>query len=72
MISIEKPVTFHDDRAKDDRIIRMTKILFQNESVCLCLTDDPELGEVLFRIADGEVISDNLAFWYATNAPLKD
>lgn len=67
MIDTSKPVRFYDDRSKDKTVINMTEVLYQNERVCLCLTDLPEVGEVLFSLADGRVKTETLMFWYAQN-----
>lgn len=67
MIDTTKPVRFLDDRNKVKDAVALKRVLFQNHRVCLCLTDDDEVGEVLFQLSDGQVLTDNLAFWYAEN-----
>lgn len=70
-IDTRKTVKFYDDRSKVKDYLTLTKILFQNDNVCLCLVEGEawanNLGEVLFKLDGGEVLSNNLSFWYATD-----
>jgi hypothetical protein len=66
MIITKLPIYFYDDRSKDDTIMIVGRILFEDEKVCLVETDDDK-EVILFNKEDGEVLTSNFEFWYATN-----
>jgi hypothetical protein len=63
-IDTKKNVRFFDDRGKTKGCVYMDEILYENKSVCLCKVEG---DEVLFQKDNGQVLTQNLAFWYAEN-----
>jgi hypothetical protein len=67
-VNTSKPVFFHDDRSKDLSVWRLSSVLFEDKNICLCVAKSGRSREkVLFSRHNGEVLSINFEFWYATN-----
>lgn len=62
-IDTSKSVKFYDDRGKGDDY-HMTEILYQNDDICLCKSDDLF---ILFSKITGRVLTSNLQFYIAEN-----
>jgi len=63
MINTSNSIRFYDDRNKSDDYI-MTEILYQNDEICLCKSNDLF---ILFSKITRKVLTSNLQFYYAEN-----
>lgn len=68
MIDVRKPIFFYDDRDKDDILLELEIILFQNDEWVLCKIKDTDIEEpFLFKIENGEVINSLYYSYVATD-----
>jgi hypothetical protein len=80
-IDTRRPVTFYDDRGKGSQDFYLTRVLFEDATVVLGeakplafdrhgrqeTEEDEEVALILFNKADGIVLVEAFAFWYAEN-----
>lgn len=71
-IELNKEIYFYDDRNKSDYMFKLTKVLYQDDEICLCLVKSTEPKSeyeenLLFNLEDGSVKNEDYSSWYATN-----